>query len=96
MNTNKGWLGSDFTRLTELNANGRKILAVATRSDGFVFFLVVIDGEPRVLAGCRNFTIGQYRRHVAHQLKHAKYNYNARKARETRAILDVFANRQVY
>jgi hypothetical protein len=97
MNVKAGWEGTDFGRLSELRNNGHKILAIATRSDGYVFYLTERQHYGvRVIAGCRNFTIGQYRRHVTHQLKHARYNYHARKARETRAILDVFANRKVY
>ena len=68
--------GADLSR-------GLAIVQGPTRSDGYFFSLrVCCIGEHVVVAGCRSFTIEQYRQHVAD-------NYPERpKAAETLAILD--------
>ena len=64
-------------------SRGLAIVQGSTRSDGYFFSLrVCCLGEHVVVAGCRSFTIEQYRRHVAD-------NYPSKpKAAETLAILD--------
>jgi hypothetical protein len=68
--------GADLSR-------GLAIVQGPTRSDGYFFSLrVCCLGEHVVVAGCRSFTIEQYRQHVAD-------NYAGKpKAAETLAILD--------
>ncbi len=68
--------GADLSR-------GLAIVQGPTRYDGYFFSLrVCCLGEHVVIAGCRSFTIEQFRRHVAD-------NYpNTPKAAETLAILD--------
>jgi methyl coenzyme M reductase beta subunit len=64
-------------------SRGLAIVQGPTRSDGYFFSLrVCCLGEHVVVAGCRSFTIEQYRQHVAD-------NYVGKpKAAETLAILD--------
>ena len=64
-------------------SRGLAIVQGPTRSDGYFFSLrVCCLGDHVVVAGCRSFTIEQYRQHVAE-------NYpNTSKAAETLAILD--------
>ena len=64
-------------------SRGLAIVQGPTRSDGYFFSLrVCCLGEHVVVAGCRSFTIEQYRQHVAD-------NYAGKpKAAETLAILD--------
>ena len=64
-------------------SRGLAIVQGPTRSDGYFFSLrVCCLGEHVVVAGCRSFTIEQYRQHVAE-------NYAGKpKAAETLAILD--------
>jgi len=60
----------------------------AMRRDGFAFRLFRLkDGSHKVMAGCRWFTIPEYRLHVA-----AEYP-GTDKARETLDILDFFERR---
>lgn len=68
--------GADLSR-------GLAIVQGPARSDGYFFSLrVCCLGEHVVVAGCRSFTIEQYRQHVAD-------NYAGKpKAAETLAILD--------
>ena len=64
-------------------SRGLAIVQGPTRSDGYFFSLrVCCLGEHVVVAGCRSFTVEQYRQHVAD-------NYAGKpKAAETLAILD--------
>jgi uncharacterized protein YjbI with pentapeptide repeats len=63
-------------------------IAAANRMDGYAFHLFrLTDGSHKVLAGCRWFTIPDYRAHVA-----AEYP-DTDKARETLDILDFFDGR---
>jgi len=63
-------------------------IAAAERMDGYDFRLFRLqDGTHKVMAGCRWFTIPEYRAHVA-----KKYP-NTAKARETLDILDFFERR---
>ena len=64
-------------------SRGLAIVQGPTRSDGYFFSLrACCLGEHVVVAGCRSFTIEQYRQHVAD-------NYAGKpKAAETLAILD--------
>jgi hypothetical protein len=63
-------------------------IAAADRMDGHTFRLFrLTDGSHKVMAGCRWFTIPEYRAHVA-----AEYPGTA-KARETLDILDFFERR---
>ena len=63
-------------------------IAAADRMDGYTFHLFRLeDGSHKVMAGCRWFTIPEYRSHVA-----AEYPDTAR-ARETLDILDFFERR---
>ena len=79
-------VGANLVRANLEGANlfrGLAIVQGPTRSDGYFFSLrVCCLGEHVVVAGCRSFTIEQYRQHVAD-------NYpNGPKAAETLAILD--------
>lgn len=71
------------------NSQKRTILAVATRSDGFFFMLVMTSQGVMVKAGCQFRTIGSYRRHIRHAYR-LMGRYEQRKMRETRPILDLF------
>jgi hypothetical protein len=63
-------------------------IAAAERMDGYAFILFRLeDGTHKVAAGCRWFTIPDYRAHVA-----AEYP-DTDKARETLDILDFFERR---
>ena len=63
-------------------------IATAERMDGYTFHLFrLTDGSHKVMAGCRWFTIPEYRAHVA-----AEYSGTV-KARETLDILDFFERR---
>ena len=65
-----------------------RLLARATRSDGFEFFLFALqDGSPKIKAGCRWMTLAEYRAHVAEQYP------DTDKARETLDILNYFEAR---
>jgi hypothetical protein len=63
-------------------------IAAAERMDGYVFILFRLeDGSHKVAAGCRWFTIPDYRAHVATEYP------DTDKARETLDILDFFERR---
>ena len=63
-------------------------IAAAERMDGYTFHLFRLkDGSHKVMAGCRWFTIPEYRAHVAILYP------NTDKARETLDILDFFERR---
>jgi hypothetical protein len=65
-----------------------KCIAAAERMDGYTFRLFRLkDGSHKVMAGCRWFTIPEYRTHVA-----AEYPGTVN-ARETLDILDFFQRR---
>ena len=78
--------GADLWRADLRGADLSRGLAIVqgpTRSDGYFFSLrVCCLGEHVVVAGCRSFTIEQYRQHVADEYS------NTPKAAETLAILD--------
>jgi hypothetical protein len=60
-------------------------IAAANRMDGYAFHLFrLTDGSHKVMAGCRWFTIPEYRAHVAKEYP------DTDKARETLDILDYF------
>lgn len=62
--------------------------AAAERTDGYIFHLFRLeDGTHKVMAGCRWFTVNEYRAHVAILYP------NTDKARETLDILDFFERR---
>ncbi len=64
------------------------LISTAERLDGYTFHLFrLTDGSHKVMAGCRWFTIPEYRAHVA-----AEYP-GTDKARETLDILDFFERR---
>ena len=64
------------------------LIAVAGRMDGYTFHLFRLeDGTHKVMAGCRWFTVEEYRAHIA-----AEYP-GTDKAYETRDILDFFERR---
>ncbi len=64
------------------DADVRKAFPQATRSDGYIFSLVPTkDGPKMVMAGCRAFTMREYR-------DHAEVYDNFHKTEETLAILD--------
>ena len=81
-NLERANLGGAYLRGADLS-RGLAIVQGPTRSDGYFFSLrVCCLGEHVVVAGCRSFTIEQYRQHVAD-------NYAGKpKAAETLAILD--------
>ena len=63
-------------------------IAAAERMDGYAFHLFRLeDGSHKLLAGCRWFTIPEYRAHVAKEYP------DTDKARETLDILDYFEKR---
>lgn len=78
--------GANLTRADLSGANlssGLRIVQGPARSDGYYFSLrVCCLGEHIVVAGCRNFTIEEYRQHVADSYA------GEPKAAETLAILD--------
>ena len=64
------------------------LIAAAERMDGYAFRLFRLqDGTHKIVAGCRWFTIPEYRAHVA-----AEYP-GTDKARETLDVLDFFERR---
>ena len=64
------------------------LIAAAERMDGYTFHLFRLeDGTHKVMAGCRWFTVDDYRAHVAKEYP------NTPKARETLDILDFFERR---
>ena len=66
----------------------KTLVARVTRNDGYSFFLWQFqDGNHVIIAGCRTFTIDEFRAHVA-----AEYP-GTPKAAETLAILDYLAVR---
>lgn len=77
---------SNYSMLSE---RGIPVYAIATRSDGFTFYLGfhTDSGTYRIWAGCKKcWTMAQYRRH----LKHYRGRQGRRKAKETKLILDLF------
>jgi hypothetical protein len=87
--------GANLTGATLIFANLRgamigqdkldRLLARATRSDGYEFFLFKLqDGLPKIKAGCRWMTIAEYRAHVVKEYP------DTDKAGETRRILNFF------
>ena len=65
-----------------------RLLACATRSDGYEFFAFEIEsGGFKIRAGCRWFSLSEYRAHIK-----AEYP-DTDKATETTAILDFLAKR---
>lgn len=91
-NFNTGYNDDQFARRTALTQRGYTILAIATRSDGYMFYLVrrYSDDKPTIWAGCKqNYTQAEYRRHIR-----ASHSYRGRagrwKTKETLAILDLF------
>jgi hypothetical protein len=77
--------GADLSRANLYGADlskGLRIVQGPTRSDGYHFSLrVCCPGEHIVVAGCRNFTIEQFKAHVASEYP------DTPKATETLAIL---------
>jgi len=64
------------------------LIATAERMDGYAFHLFRLqDGMHKIVAGCRWFTIPEYRAHVAKEYP------DTDKARETLDILDYFEKR---
>ena len=62
-----------------------KTLGYVRRDDGYDFRLWVFEeGEPKITAGCRFFTVAEFRAHVAAQYP------GTPKAVKTLAILDYF------
>ena len=81
-----------LARIAELENVGYEIMAVASRSDGFVFILAKSEahcrGEPRIWAGCHSrVTMKWYRYHVRTE---RNWSYPRGKRAETNAILDLF------
>lgn len=89
--------GADLSRadLSRANLGGadlsgtkiKQLLARAGRLDGYEFFAFETDQGLIVRAGCRQFTIAEYRAHVEAQYP------GTDKARETSDILDFFEKR---
>lgn len=76
-------------------ASRYKIVSSATRSDGHIFFLMQNTSEHSdfiIRAGCREFTLGQFRRHANTNYERflGKGRFATAKKRETLAILDLF------
>lgn len=72
-----------------LSERGIPVYAIATRSDGFTFYLGFHTGSGtyRIWAGCKQcWSMAQYRRH----LKHYRGRQGRRKMKETKLILDLF------
>jgi hypothetical protein len=64
------------------------LIAAADRMDGYTFHLFRLkDGSHKIMAGCRWFTIPEYRAHVAKEYP------DTVKARETLDILEFFERR---
>ena len=80
-------------KMAELESKG-DIIAMATRSDGYSFWLVQTKDGPRIWAGCHDcWTLRQYRKHVQYGYGRSRYKRDRLKARETRLILDLFERR---
>jgi uncharacterized protein YjbI with pentapeptide repeats len=80
--------GADLRDANYRNDTLAACIAAAGRMDGYTFHLFrLTDGSHRVMAGCRWFTIPEYRAHVA-----AEYP-GTDSARETLDILDFFERR---
>lgn len=79
------------TNLRWATINGEildRLLARATRLDGHEFFLFALeDGSPKIKAGCRWMTIGDYRAHVDKEYP------DTDKSKETLDILNFFEAR---
>ncbi len=77
-----------FRHLLQFNTIRKQVVALAVRSDGFVFLVTTGAEGLRIWAGCKhNKTFAEYRRHVRN---YALYNGRRRgnaKAKETLAIL---------
>lgn len=91
-----------FDRYWRLLNDGHKVLAVATRSDGHVFYLTEKNGTRRIIAGCQNQTVPEFRKHARGYVAYFKRlwvgekkkvpksiirNYE-RKSKETLALID--------
>lgn len=76
-----------------IQARGGIVRSFATRSNGYVFWLVQNKhGVFRVWAGCRrNWSMAHWRKHVrGYKGSFSSTQYAARKAKETTKILDLF------
>ena len=72
--------------------SGRKVIALVarvTRNDGYEFFAWRFEDGDRIIAGCRNLTLAEFRAHVEREYP------GTDKARETLAILDFCERRFV-
>lgn len=95
-NLSQNWSTSTFPyigdELAERERKGWTVRSMVTRSDGYLFQLCTkpdfAKGEPVVFAGCRKAeTLAWYRAHT--KFYHGRSRGG--KAKETRAILDLFA-----
>jgi len=57
--------GADLYGADDAKQIAEKLVASVTRSDGYEFFTFTLqNGEPHILAGCRWFTIAEFRAHA--------------------------------
>jgi len=89
---NLGRLNAGLENLELMKPMGWDVMAIASRSDGFLFILAKNEGrfrgEPRITAGCHHWvTLKWYRRHVRTE---RNWSYPRGKRAETTAILDLF------
>ncbi len=81
-------LGANLSRAKYEEDTLAALIASADRMDGYTFHLFrLTDGSHKIMAGCRWFTIPDYRAHVAKEYP------DTVKARETLDILDFFERR---
>ena len=85
------YLGGAYLGGADLGVGGKKLSALvarATRNDGYEFFLWRFeDASHVIIAGCRTFTVEEFRAHVAEQYP------DTAKATETLAILTFLETR---
>lgn len=80
--------GADLYGATICDNKLDRLIARATRLDGYEFFLFGLqDGSTKIKAGCRWLTVSEYRAHVARMYP------DTDKARETLDIINFFEAR---
>jgi hypothetical protein len=88
--TRANLIGANLDGANLIGAKVKRLVARATRSDGYEFFAWDREDQPLMIrAGCRSFTVPEFRAHVARS-----YSDTA-KARETLDILDYIEKRAV-
>lgn len=76
-------------RIARVERLGYSVRAFAIRSDGYTFMLVdhYVHGR-RIFAGCRNFSVAEYRKHVGGYRRSLGFRRGLAKRAETLAIIN--------